>query len=87
MTCATCAHWSATLPPLATGTRRPLGANREIGTCTASPPIATSSWGMTVSVFPETHCTRTCGRWTPVITAGPGDGERVVAMDGRRAAA
>jgi hypothetical protein len=69
--------WSNTEPALGTATRRPLGADLQIGICTFSPPVVVGLGGMTMTRFPETHATRACGEWSNGNTGGPDDGERI----------
>lgn len=75
--CATCAWWSNVEPSYATATRRPAGADPEIGICQFSPPVVIGLAGLTMTRFPETHATRACGQWTDENGGGPDDGERV----------
>ncbi|WP_288935101.1 hypothetical protein [uncultured Sphingomonas sp.] len=77
MRCANCFFWDNEVPVLANGTRRPRGADPQLGTCHARPPEATRSAGFPMPLFPETHADRFCGSWQPCGQAGgPDDGER-----------
>jgi len=76
-TCATCTWWSNTEPALGTATRRPRGADPEIGICTFSPPVVVGLAGLTMTRFPETHASRACGEWCDEDRGGPDDGERL----------
>lgn len=60
--CSTC-YWWTEQPALATGVKRPLGADPALGCCTIRPPQVFSMMGMGVSLFPETHSLRVCGDW------------------------
>jgi hypothetical protein len=75
--CVSCTWWSNIEPSYATATRRPAGADPEIGICQFSPPVVLALAGLTMTRFPETHATRTCGEWTDEHGGGPDDGERV----------
>lgn len=75
MTCSTCAWWSNTEPSMATGIRRPNGANPQIGICRRAAPILMQAGGVPMTRFPETHADRGCGQWTGK-GSGPDDGER-----------
>ena len=75
-TCSTCGHWSAELPALATGTRRPEGFDPRIGVCQLYPPEIVHGGGMCMSRFPEVHADRTCGEWSPGMPED-GGGEEV----------
>lgn len=75
--CATCVWWSNVEPALATGIRRPHGAEIEIGICRRAPPTRLVLAGLAASLFPETHSGRCCGEWVAVPGGdGPRGGER-----------
>lgn len=76
-TCATCTWWSNVDPALGTGTRRPEGADDDLGICTFAPPVVVELAGMTMSRWPETHSTRSCGQWRSNVGGGPDGGERI----------
>ena len=49
-----------------------------MGTCeVAGPQCVTLGNGVIVSVFPQTHGDRVCGRWTALTDGEPDDGEKV----------
>lgn len=75
--CANCAWWRTDHPTIATGTRRPAGADEAIGACTAHAPVAIGLSGMVVSTFPEVHADRVCGDWRPRAAGGPDGGNTI----------
>lgn len=89
--CATCSFWSRKLPPTTTGTRRPKGADEDIGVCQFLPPVVATMSGVAVSMQPETHSTRGCNQWLGGFDGpdGPDGGNEadVVDLAARRAAA
>lgn len=75
-TCGNCRHWHRQAPPLATATRNPR-EDANVGACQLYPPAVTPSKWFAVSMFPETHVSRTCGSWEEKYPEyEPDDGER-----------
>lgn len=72
--CSTCTWWSNLKPSLATGLRRPDGADPEMGICTFSPPVVVELAGMVMARFPEIRADRRCGHWADASAGGPDGG-------------
>lgn len=89
--CATCSFWSRTLPTTTTGTRRPKGADEDLGVCQFLPPIVVALGGTAVSMQPQTHAARGCNQWLGGFEGpgGPDGGQEadVVDLSSRRTAA
>ena len=73
----TCSHWANLDPSHATATRRPAGADPEIGICQFLEQVVIGLASLTMKRLPETHATRARRKWTDQDGGGPDDGEHV----------
>lgn len=69
--CETCAWWTRA-PALATATRRPDGADQDLGACHLNAPWTIAPG---VSTFPEVHAHRFCSDWMTACEPDGGGGE------------
>jgi hypothetical protein len=83
--CSTCKWWQRSAPKLAAALRDP-SASEALGTCQVNPPVVVEAVTFPVTMFPETHGDRFCGRWRAAHRGGDGGGEAVVPFKQREAA-
>lgn len=75
--CENCRWWDEDGAQFATATRE-VAPQKGVGTCEVDrPQCVTLANGLIVTVFPQTHGNRVCGRWTPLTDGDPDDGERM----------